>query len=337
MQDDTPTIPPAFPLWMRAWDPYLAGEDENATFTAFRRRRKLYPPPLGGRIWRALRSPLIELGFNSTVLALALAAALFLPMTALIPLLGIAIVVSVLSNYIAKPTYDPNALPDRLSGVLTEGPPNRQAVADIYLAGASNRELCIALYLEDRDATWRQHTAAGVIGCGMLVLVYSFLGQPFSGPGFVFHCGLGVLCWKGLEAASVAHLGRFARRTLRTLSREWDSRSGLNFLTRELFWTVRTDLIMGVLAGLLMLVLGVAAFGLLHAAGAIRGTGSDFAISDLGYPIPVLAGIGFGLLAFGLHIVNTVLRRRHLAVFEQNLPIASEALGVFFARHFERV
>lgn len=330
-------IPPAFPPWMRAWDPHLAGEDENATFIAFRRRRKLYPPPLGGRIWRAMRSPLIELGFNSAVLALVLAAALFMPMTALIPLLGIAIVASVLSNYIAKPTYDPNALPDRLSGVLAEGPPHRQAVADVFLSGASNRELCMALYLEERDAAWRQHTAAGVIGCGILVLVFSLFGEPFSGPGFAFLCGLAALCWKGLEAASVAQLGRFGRRTLRTLARQWDSRSGLNFITREVVWIVRTDLIIGFLAGVMMLVLGVAAFALLHAAGALRGAGGELAVQDLGYPIPLLVGIGFCLLAFGLHIVSAVLRRRHLDAFERNLPIASEALGVFFERHFERV
>lgn len=321
---------------MRAWDPFLAEEDTNATFIAFRRRRKLYPPPLGGRIWRAVSSPLIELGFNSAVLAVVLAAALFLPVSALFPLLGIAIVVGVLSNYISRPAYNANALPDRLAGVLVEGQPHRPAVADVFLAGASNRELCMALYLEERDTAWRHHTAAGLIGCAIVVLIFSFLTQPFSAPGFVFLAGLGMLCWKGLESASVAHLGRFARKRLRTLSHQWDSRSGFGYLTREVIWTVRTDLIIGFLAGVLILVLGIAAFALLNAAGALRGGGEEITLRDPGYPIPLLIGMGFCLFAFGLHIVSAVLRRRHVDAFERNLPVAARALEAFFERHFER-
>ncbi len=330
-------LPPAFPQWLRQWDPILAEEDENPLFEAFRRRRLVYPPPLARRIWTRIRLPMLEGAVNAFILLLAFYTAVALPPVWILPVIGLALAAGYATRTFGEQSAPPRSLVERIAPVLGHTGNPSQVLYDIALSGASAREMFTALYLERREEHWRREVLAVAIGTGAVIVVYSFMGEPFSPRGAAILIGVGLMAWKVLEALAVHAIDRFASDFAVRSIHIWRGDSmltsgfaGMGGLMRfELAAVGPIAVVMAVLFAAIVLI-RAAAGGI--GVGNMGITGIEFRSH---YPGEVLGGLFLAGSAFALHLYSAAERRRLIGQFNRRAAEAEGPLREFFYRSFE--
>lgn len=180
--------PPIFPRWMRAVDPVLEAEHDNALFEAFRLRRRVYKPRLRDRL-RNRATWLRWGGVAGALLAVAalVVATLWLTQGAAIVLL--VLFVAVASGLAIRRPNRTTLMPRRLAEVFSRGGIAIFAARDIYLMGVGGQKLAEAMYMELRE---RQVRLVQIVTVVLLVGIpfgswvsgqvfgypYSFIGLP---------------------------------------------------------------------------------------------------------------------------------------------------------------
>ncbi len=330
-------LPPAFPQWLRDWDPILAEEDDNPLFEAFRRRRLVYPPPLARRLWTRLRLPLLEGTVNVMVLLLAFYTAMFLPAIWIVPVIGLALAAGYATRVFGDGGIPARTLVERIGPVLgTTGAPS-QVLYDIALSGASTREMFTAIYLERREESWRREALAVSTVAGAVIAGYSFLSDPFRPAGVALLAGVALMAWKVLEAVTVAAMDRFASDAALRYIHIWRGDSILTSGFAGLGGQLRFEVLSVVPVAMVLSVMVLVVVLVRVAAGGFAGQGVGPTGMELGmnYPLEVLAGLVLAGSAFALHVYNSIERRRALAAFNRRAAEAAEPLREFLLRSFE--
>lgn len=173
-------LPPAFPGWLKRRFPALRGEETNALYQAFRRRRCLYRPGFRARL-RALihlrgivfvvqvaaifallvLAPLLFL-FRAGGLATGLLAILFWPIV-----IGTAILGMVLRNPRTR-HGDLAYLPTRVGEVFGDSGYRLQGAIDIWMCGFTGRDVAEAIFLENFERAWKPTIAAILLTFGLV-------------------------------------------------------------------------------------------------------------------------------------------------------------------------
>lgn len=216
-----PADKPPFPRWLIRMDPALAAWETNALYEAFRRHRLRRPP-------RFLHRALVLMG--SALLACAALIGGYMAfftsfedsdMMMLLPPFLVAAYAGLLMALLPQaypffrrhPKEGREKLSTWVAGAFNISSVSRQATHDLWLAGATGREIAEAIQLEMREVGWRTQTVAAVLGF-LLVVLFGFVRLPMPGFG-----SIGAAVGSILHVATVLLAAALAARCLFTSSR----------------------------------------------------------------------------------------------------------------------
>lgn len=207
-----PDPPPLFGSSLRLLDPTLAQEESSAIFMAFRRRRLQHGRSLTQRLADRQLGALLTLGILfgwGTALypgALLFAVRELRPAVLLgvmVGIFGLAIWMIVIG--LRRRVGESTRLPGFLSSVMGMAECRPDQVRDLWLAGATGREMALALYLEAWE-DWRRVVApVGLLVGGLCVRpLLALMATPTPAAAAV---GLTLVLAAALGIAAVVPLG----------------------------------------------------------------------------------------------------------------------------------
>lgn len=223
-------LPKVFSDRARQCDRTLLAEDTNALFLAFRERRSFHAPPGAFRKladWFSNRSMGQLLGTIGAVLlaiVLIIAAGVF----------GAVLVAFLLSLGAVKARRRKIAggsMPMRIEHVFSRSGLRLEPAIDLYMTGATGREIAEAIYLEYRERTRRTRFLLGTIVSLPLLLVWlgMVLSTDFEGGAAVAVSVLmgtiTAFVWMLVRLAFASGIKRAHRFMYHTVLKSWDQRT----------------------------------------------------------------------------------------------------------------
>ncbi len=222
--------PARFPAWQRRLDPTLAAEDANRLYNMFRIRRRDGP-------WSGLRTIVESLGVLVGILAAMIAVALvYRYVTPLVALMVFFVGLAAPAAWLLAGNLRSrrSALPRRLWSVFSIRGYEPEGAEQIWLAGATGREIIEAIYLEKREGDTSFYGFLSVLiaalGAGWLASHpkwWPSLGMLIPAMLFLlYHLALFLYMWQGLMTKTqkldrLVSIWRGERRFLRALDRRF--------------------------------------------------------------------------------------------------------------------
>jgi hypothetical protein len=167
-------LPPRFGLLQRALDPTLAREDTSRLYNMFRARRRDHP----WGPWRTVAAAMAQVAGGVAAIAVVLVLAAFSPLLTLLGVLMLALVAPVVWISTGRLRLRHAVIPRRLGSVYALRGHEPDGAREIWLAGATGREVVEALYLEKREGDAAFHFFV------TLVAACAFAGWLASTPEF---------------------------------------------------------------------------------------------------------------------------------------------------------
>ena len=163
----------AFPKWLKRPDPLLEEiERTNPIYEAFRGRREAYRQ--GHPYWRPLR------GLASVDAIVSLVGIALVPFSCGMSLFLPLVIAPSLQGVFGRGTDRDNALPLWVDEVFS-GSGSRQAAVDLWMCGASGREVLKAIYADVRERQWPPCVLPAVfVVCLFLVGVVNNVRGPLE-------------------------------------------------------------------------------------------------------------------------------------------------------------
>ncbi len=307
---ELPSPPPAFPDWLRRFDPLLAAEDTNALYQAFRLRRTVHARPTMAAHLRTLWSWDIAshgIVLNFILLVLALALSRFIGLLA-IPALFVLLLFSYASFRVHR-RRTPH-LPLTVSQVFTRDGLHESAAREIWLAGFTGRDVLEAIYLEKREKPW--NVLLGIWSLLLLVclIVVTRDADIFSLGGFLFLGSFGFLAYSvgELTIASGIPIVRIYHLEPRLVL--WQTQSALRATLSHSIRATANSLVTMIFLALQSIIAGILLFGYLDMIGAFPLDQSERI--DLNIPAVY---IGSSMIA----VISLLLYLQHGVVVAQSM------------------
>lgn len=175
-----------FPGWLRRMDPTLVQAEASAVYHAFRLRRTEHSR---GSIVRRLRGSLGGAGFGSVgfIVAISVAAILILGCLA-IPLIAVGGIF--LSTAFQRKRRTAHVMPNRLGAVFAQHGFLQDAAVDVWMTGATGRDVLLAIYAEKREGR-------GLLGAFVLAVIFAIFASAYYAAGEQYH-------WAGILLGAFA-------------------------------------------------------------------------------------------------------------------------------------
>lgn len=309
----------AFPEWLRRLDPMLNAEDSNAVFEAFRRRRKVHAR---GRFLTSLKysfagASVQQLALYGVVIVASVVAFAFLGCCA-IPIVAVAL--TIIGRSFQRGRVQKGVMPRRLEQVFSvSGFMETQAI-DLWLSGATGRDVLEALYLERRERNWLATILVMVLLGMVAVGIYLYLAKPWHIVGAMVVLSIVWITYELTWMLLVGGMGTLHENVLKNRVVSWGSASlvadTVLEILKRLGWIVVAFVVIGLVGGLV-------AFVATTIAAHEGGTGE---YRDEFVAISILV-----VLALVLHFIRIPLRNRYLAALLKLMDEGNYAFDRFMA------
>lgn len=309
---------PAFSAWRRRFDPFLAAEDTNAIFQAFRERSFRHWSHRGSpRKWIGRLNP----SRNGAGIAICFYFAIFgfqhIGWGALVLALALAFVV----KYVFPAREGPPVLGHALETILVDSRPNRAIMTDLTLAGGSGRVFMETLYLEEAQRTAPTTLAIiPILFAAVTIPLYLRMGFLFQVGSLVYCTATLFLGWLIFRLLLANTTGLIYTQTLLPLIGRWSrvsrlprayKRQPLSTAFRFLYMLLHLITVV-ILPAFVMLEFIVVLVGLLEPSSAPKA----LEVLNMGLPFPWLAAVVtlfMSLVVFGYWRFLQVLNFRKMA------------------------